>query len=125
MGGCAEEEGATILYLVQVLCIKSEKWEVLNVEYPFGVGSSFNEEPAEGLRVFEIRLGYMEVVDVEKILKSSGINEKVIFYGVEDIVTENIIWKIYSTIKKLTPPFVQFYKLPPHKLHGVLSRIEM
>ena len=37
MGGCAEEEGATILYLVQVLCIKSEKWEVLNVEYPYGV----------------------------------------------------------------------------------------
>lgn len=37
MGGCAEEEGATILYLVQVLCIRTEKWEVLNVEYPFGV----------------------------------------------------------------------------------------
>ena len=28
-------------------------------------------------------------------------------------------------IKKLTPAFVQFYKLPPHKLHGVISRIEM
>lgn len=37
IGGCAEEEGATILYLVQVFCVKSEKWEVLNVEYPFGV----------------------------------------------------------------------------------------
>jgi hypothetical protein len=39
MGGCAHEEGATILYLVQVFCIKSEKWEVLNVEYPYGVYS--------------------------------------------------------------------------------------
>lgn len=37
IGGCAEEEGASILYLVQAFCIKTEKWEVLNVEYPFGV----------------------------------------------------------------------------------------
>jgi Kelch motif len=37
IGGCAEEEGASILYLVQVFCIKTEVWEVLNVEYPYGV----------------------------------------------------------------------------------------
>ncbi len=98
---------------------------MIKLDNPFGVTSSFKETLAEGLRIFEIRMGYMEVVDVEKILNESGIDEKTIFYGLEDIVTENIIWKIYSTIKKLTPPFVQFYKLPPHKLHGVLSRIEM
>jgi KUP system potassium uptake protein len=98
---------------------------MVKLEAPFGVASSFKEKLAEGLRIFEIRMGYMEVVDVEKLLKESGIDEKTIFYGLEDIVTENIIWKFYSTIKKLTPPFVQFYKLPPHKLHGVLSRIEM
>ncbi|VVB92794.1 Low affinity potassium transport system protein kup [uncultured archaeon] len=98
---------------------------MIKLDNPFGVASSFKETLAEGLRIFEIRMGYMEVIDVEKILKESGIDEKTIFYGLEDIVTENIIWKIYSTIKKLTPPFVQFYKLPPHKLHGVLSRIEM
>jgi len=95
------------------------------LENPFGVSSSFIETEIAGLRVFEIQMGYMEVVDVEKILKASGIDEKAIFYGLEDIVTENIIWKIYSTIKKLTPAFVQFYKLPSHKLHGVLSRVEM
>jgi KUP system potassium uptake protein len=49
----------------------------------------------------------------------------VIFYGVEDIVTENVIWKTYSIIKKLTPAFVQFYELPAHKIHGVITRIEM
>ncbi len=98
---------------------------MIKLDNPFGVTSSFKETLADGLRIFEIRMGYMEVVDVEKILNESGIDEKTIFYGLEDIVTENIIWKIYSTIKKLTPPFVQFYKLPPHKLHGVLSRIEM
>jgi KUP system potassium uptake protein len=98
---------------------------MIKLDNPFGVTSSFKETLADGLRIFEIRMGYMEVMDVEKILKESGIDEKTIFYGLEDIVTENIIWKFYSTIKKLTPPFVQFYKLPPHKLHGVLSRIEM
>lgn len=98
---------------------------ITRLENPYGVGSSFREAPAKGLRIFEIRLGYMEVVDVEKILKTSGINEKVIFYGVEDIVTENVIWKTYSTIKKLTPAFVQFYELPAHKIHGVITRIEM
>jgi KUP system potassium uptake protein len=98
---------------------------MIKLDNPFGVTSSFKETLADGLRIFEIKMGYMEVVDVEKILNESGIDEKTIFYGLEDIVTENIIWKVYSTIKKLTPPFVQFYKLPPHKLHGVLSRIEM
>ncbi|HUV82925.1 MAG TPA: hypothetical protein VMW53_07625 [archaeon] len=59
------------------------------------------------------------------MLKESGIDEKTIFYGIEAIVTENIIWKIFSTIKKLTPVFVQFYKLPSDKLHGVITRVEM
>jgi KUP system potassium uptake protein len=98
---------------------------MIKLDNPFGVTSSFKETLAEGLRIFEIRMGYMEVIDVERILKESGIDEKTIFYGLEDIVTDNIIWKVYSTIKRLTPAFVQFYKLPPHKLHGVLSRIEM
>ncbi|MDP2845201.1 MAG: KUP/HAK/KT family potassium transporter, partial [Candidatus Methanoperedens sp.] len=98
---------------------------IVKLDAPFGVTSSFKDKLADGLRVFEIRMGYMEVIDVEEILKESGIDEKTIFYGLEDIVTDNIIWKIYSTTKKLTPAFVQFYKLPPHKLHGVLSRIEM
>ncbi len=98
---------------------------IVKLDTPFGVTSSFKDKLADGLRVFEIRMGYMEVIDVEEILKESEIDEKTIFYGLEDIVTDNIIWKIYSTTKKLTPAFVQFYKLPPHKLHGVLSRIEM
>ncbi|MFA4935960.1 MAG: KUP/HAK/KT family potassium transporter, partial [Candidatus Methanoperedens sp.] len=98
---------------------------IVKLDAPFGVTSYFKDKLADGLRVFEIRMGYMEVIDVEEILKESGIDEKTIFYGLEDIVTDNIIWKIYSTTKKLTPAFVQFYKLPPHKLHGVLSRIEM
>ncbi len=98
---------------------------IVKLDTPFGVTSSFKDKLADGLRVFEIQVGYMEVIDVEEILKESEIDEKTIFYGLEDIVTDNIIWKIYSTTKKLTPAFVQFYKLPSEKLHGVLSRIEM
>jgi KUP system potassium uptake protein len=91
----------------------------------FGVSASFKEEMAPGLRVFEIRSGYMEIVAVESLLRKFKINEKSIFYGIEDIVTRNPAWKIYSLIKRLTPSFVQFHKLPPHKLHGVVFRVEI
>jgi KUP system potassium uptake protein len=70
-------------------------------------------------------MGYMEIIDVVKILKNKGIDEKTIFYGIEDIITDNLLWKIFSTIKKLSPSFVQFYDLPSDKLHGVITRIEM
>ncbi|HPZ07908.1 MAG TPA: KUP/HAK/KT family potassium transporter [Candidatus Eremiobacteraeota bacterium] len=94
-------------------------------EEPFGVSFDFKEKIADGLRVFEIRTGYMEIIEVEEILKKVSIEEKAIFYGLEDINTENIIWKIFAAIKNLTPSFVQFYKLPPHKLHGVITRLEI
>jgi len=58
-------------------------------------------------------------------LKKHGIEEKVIFYGIEDIATNNPIWRVFSTIKKLTPNFVQFNKLPASKLQGVVTRVEM
>lgn len=92
---------------------------------PFGVAGFFNADLAPGLRSFEIQIGYMEVVDVEDILREANIQEKTIFYGVEDIIAGNIIWKVFAFIKKLTPNIVQFYKLPTNKLHGVVTRIEM
>ena len=33
--------------------------------------------------------------------------------------------KAFSVIKKLTPNFVQFNKLPASKLQGVVTRVEM
>ena len=93
---------------------------------PFGISASFREEPlAPGLRIFEIRRGYLEIINIEKILKTAKIDPTVIFYGAEEIETKNVIWKIFALIKKLTPSFVQFYKLPVHKLHGVVMRVEM
>lgn len=92
---------------------------------PFGVKSGFKRSLAPGLRVFEIEIGYMEVADIKKILQDAGIQEKAIFYGLEEIVTDNIVWKIYAAVKRLAPSFVQFYKLPTDKIHGVLTRMEL
>ncbi|WP_410507349.1 KUP/HAK/KT family potassium transporter [Methanosarcina hadiensis] len=98
---------------------------IIKSDSPFGVESSFKKEMAKGLNLFEIKMGYMEIIDVEKILKDNGITEKTIFYGVEDIFTSNPVWKAFSVIKKLSPSFVQFYRLPADELHGVMTRFEM
>ncbi len=92
---------------------------------PFGVIGFFRETIAPGLRTFEIQFGYLEVFDVEEILREAGIDERAIFYGVEDIRTRNFFWKVFSLIKKLTPSYVQFHNLPSDKLHGIITRVEM
>ncbi len=98
---------------------------ILRTDEPFGVKQKMTEGIGAGLDAFEIRAGYMEVIDMEKLLQKNGIREKVIFYGIEDIVTRNPVWRVFSVIKKLTPNFVQFYKLPASKLQGSVTRVEM
>lgn len=96
---------------------------IIKRDDPYGVTGLFKEDIAEGLRVFQIQMGYMEVIDIEEILRKAGINEKVVFYGLEDITTKNPIWKIFAFIKKATPTFIEFYKFPPKKLHGVFTNV--
>lgn len=98
---------------------------IVRSDEPFGSNYFFRDPLAPGLRAFEIQAGYMEVIDVEVTLKEAGLSEKTIFYGVEEITTSNIAWKVFSLIKKLTPTFLIFYKLPTNKLHGVVTRVEM
>jgi KUP system potassium uptake protein len=98
---------------------------IVRSDEPFGVKGHFMDDLAPGLRTFEIYQGYMEIIDVEGILREAGIDEKAIFYGLEDVITQNPLWKLFSLIKRLSPAFVQFYKLPAHKLHGVITRVEM
>jgi KUP system potassium uptake protein len=90
---------------------------------PYGITGFFKEDLATGLRVFHVQMGYMEVIEVEEILREAGIEERVIFYGLEDIDTKNLIWKLFSAIKRLTPTFIQFYKFAPKKLHGILTKV--
>lgn len=92
---------------------------------PYGITTGFLEEICPGAKVLEIAYGYMEVLRVEDILREHGIDERAIFYGLEDIETRHPIWKLYAFIKHLSPHFIKFLELPPTKLHGVLTRVEM
>ena len=98
---------------------------IKTLDQPFGVQSSFQDALADGLEAFRIEMGYMEVVKIEEIMKEAGINEKVIFYGLEEIATDRPLWKVFAILKRLTPPFIQFHDLPLNKLHGVITRVEM
>jgi len=98
---------------------------IMKRDDPFGIIGFFKEELTEGLRVFEVQTGYMEVIDIEEILREAGIEERVVFYGLEDITAKNPLWKMFSLIKKTTPTFIQFYKLPPKKLHGVFTKVRL
>jgi len=98
---------------------------IIRTEQPFGVTWGVTREITKGFSIFEIYLGYMEIVDIGSILKEAGIDELTIFYGMEDIVTTHVIWRIFGAIRRLSPSVVQFYKLPPDKIHGVVSRVEM
>lgn len=89
-------------------------------------GLHYDLEPvATGLNVLSIDVGYMEVLRLSKVLKALDIEEKSIFYGVEDIETNNFFWHIFSIIKKITPTFVSFYNLPANKIHGVITQIKL
>ncbi len=118
-------------YVMQVMFENNIVYEdnilisVITRDDPFGIIGFFKGDLAQGFRVFEIHMGYMEVLDIEKILSNAGIDAKVIFYGLEVIVTKNLVWKTYSLIKRISPSFVQFYKLPSYKLHGVITSVEM
>ncbi|MGB9175593.1 MAG: KUP/HAK/KT family potassium transporter [Methanoregula sp.] len=98
---------------------------IIRTEQPFGVTWGVTREITPGLSIFEIYLGYMEIVDIGTILTDAGIDEKTIFYGMEDIVTTHIVWRIFAAIKRLAPSVVQFYKLPYDKIHGVVTRVDM
>ncbi len=92
---------------------------------PYGKDFSLERDVAHGLSHLSIRYGYMQIIDLMRIIREAGIEEKTIFYGMEEIVTRNIVWQVFYAIKRLCPSFVQYYRLPPHKVHGVVTRIEL
>jgi len=98
---------------------------IATMDKPFGTQKLFEPEITEGLSGLEIQIGYLEKVDVMKILKELQIDPKVMFYGVDDVHTRKATLKIFALIKRITPNFVQFLDLPYQKLHGVITRIEI
>ena len=83
------------------------------------------KEIRPGLRYLSIEYGYMQVINLLTIISQAGIEETTVFYGLEEIVTNKFIWKIYALIKRNSPSFVQYYRLPPDRVHGVVTRLEM
>ncbi len=117
-------------YIVQTMFINNILYkenvfiQINKANEPFGLHYDI-AQVAEGLKILRIDVGYMDVLRLEKVLQAMNINEKAIFYGVEEIETKNFFWHVFSLIKKITPSFVSFYKLPVHKLHGVITQINM
>jgi KUP system potassium uptake protein len=118
-------------YIARILFTNSIMYEenilisIIRTDQPFGTTWGITSDVAPGLSVFEIYLGYMEVVDIDAIIREAGVDEKTIFYGVEEIITTHPVWRLFAVIKRLSPSVVQFYKLPSEKVHGVITRIEM
>ena len=108
-----------------ILYEESILFSIIRKTGPWGVSSEFKEDIAPGLRHFVIKMGYMERESVMEILKDAGIKEKVIFYGIEDIISRRPLWKLFATMKKLIPSYVKYYRLSPRKLHGIVTRVEM
>jgi KUP system potassium uptake protein len=91
---------------------------------PLGIQTEF-KSLAEGLDLLVIHVGYMEVFNMEEILKKEEIHERTIFYGDEEIVSKHFAWKLYALVKDMSPSFVSFYNFPQEKLIGVSRRIEI
>ena len=98
---------------------------IIQRDTPYGILGFFKEQLADGLRVFEIHCGYMEVPNIDKILREAGIETKAIFFGMDEIITKNLLWRIFAIVKHLSPTFVRFHKLPANKIHGVVTLIHM
>ena len=107
-----------IVYDYNIIVIIKTSYE------PHGISSQLSPL-GEALDLLIIHSGYMEKLNVEKLLRERNINERTIFYGDEEIVSDNIFWKIYSLIKDLSPNFVSFYNFPHEKLIGVARRAKI
>ncbi|MGC8941834.1 MAG: KUP/HAK/KT family potassium transporter [Sulfurihydrogenibium sp.] len=92
---------------------------------PFGIKSYFKEDLTQGIKYAVIEYGYQEIVNVERELRNLDINERVVFYGVDNVYSEKLIWKLFGLIKRIFANFAEFYQLPPMKVHGVVVRIEL
>lgn len=98
---------------------------VESMDNPYGIELESIKELAPGLFGAIVKIGYMEIPDLPSLFKKWGFNEKVIFYGVEEISAKRLRMKIFVILKKLSSNWVSFYRFPYNKLHGVVTRIEI
>lgn len=98
---------------------------VESMDNPYGIELESIKELAPGLFGATVRIGYMEIPDLPALFKKWGFNEKVIFYGVEEISAKRLRMKVFVILKKLSSNWVSFYRFPYNKLHGVVTRVEI
>jgi len=113
----------TTLFSNNIMYEENYILKIETVKTAFGTTTHL-QELAPSLKLLIIKVGYLEVVNIEKILTSLNIYPKVIFYGIENLRSRNPFWNLYILIKKLTTSFVEFYKFPTQKLHGVQVQID-
>jgi KUP system potassium uptake protein len=105
-------------YVVHVTLISGIIYEknilfaVKAADVPYGINFSDLKEYTKGLYGLSVTVGNLEVPDLLKLFKLQGFSEKVIFYGVSDIKTGKLFYRMYAFIKKITPSFASFYNLP-------------
>ncbi|MGB5529490.1 MAG: KUP/HAK/KT family potassium transporter [Ignavibacteriaceae bacterium] len=104
---------------------KNILFAVQTADVPYGINFSEMKEFTKGLFGLSVSVGYMQIPNLPKLFKQTGISEKVIFYGVDDIKTNKFVYRIYAFIKKITPSFASFYNFPYNKMHGVVTRHEL
>lgn len=75
--------------------------------------------------LFRIIPRYLPSRNRPELLREAGIEERAVFYGLEDISAKSLVWKAFALLKRNTPPFIQFYQFPFKKLHGVLTKVSL
>ena len=108
-----------IMYTTNIIC------QVRQTEQPYGQTAEFLNDPAAGLRLFRITVGYKEVVDLGDVFSAHGIQPNAIFYGAEEIVARQWPWTLYAWLRKTGSSWVQFYRLPMDVAHGVMQRVQL
>ena len=109
----------SIIYERNVLC------SIAATNEPFGIDICSDRYVAEGLELISVHYGFMERLDLEKLLAEHNITEKVIFYGIEDIQSKHPAWKLFAFMKRNCPSFIRFHDLPVDKLQGVVMQVDM
>ena len=64
---------------------------IVRTDDPYGIKGYYKEDLGPGLRIFEIQCGYLEVPNIDGILRHAGVTSQAIFYGLDIIVTKNVL----------------------------------
>lgn len=113
---------ADTMFLNGIIYEKNVLVSIKSLSKAYGMDSRV-KELEKGLYLLVISAGYMESVNIESVLREHKIIEKTVFYGAEDITPTNLAAWIYALIKRVSPSFAQFYKMPTQKLIGIHRRV--